>query len=610
LMVARRVLATAVFAAFTWTGASHVARAADTKAEKRVCRIEDDLLPADSVIGESRRKIKLIDRMAVLKVPGLSVAVIHEGRIDWARGYGVSKEGGPTVTSQTLFQAASISKAISALAALHAVDVGRLSLDGDVNQYLKHWKVPFNSFTNQTKVTLRELLTHTAGMTVHGFHGYSPGASLPTLGQVLEGTPPANTPPIRVDILPGTQWRYSGGGYVVVQQLLEDVTGEPFARFVKENVFTPVGMDHSTFEQPLPEQLIGDVAMPHDAEGGPLEGGVRVYPEEAPAGLWTTPSDLARYAIEVQRSLEGKSKRVLSQAMTRQMLTPGMNYWGLGLRIGGSTAEPYFEHAGSNVGYKCDLVAYQNGEGAVVMTNSDNGDVLISEVLGTIAHEYGWADYQPTTHRIAKIDPRRFDLLAGSYQLEGAPTFIVTFTREGDHFLSQATRQGQDEVFPENEHEYFSKAVGAQFAFETDGKGRARRLVMRQGGREATAERLDDAAAKRIADALTRTNSRVREQKALPGSEPAVRRLMIELASGTPDYERMSPSFADQTRRQLEQLQKLVLQLGAVESVTFLRVRPEGADVYRVACEHGAAEWRILLSADAKIDDASFQLRK
>jgi CubicO group peptidase (beta-lactamase class C family) len=591
-------------------GGSRVAWADDTKTEERVHRIEDDLLPADSVIGEPQRKIKLIDRMAALKVSGLSIAVIRDGRIDWARGFGVSKEGGPSVTSHTLFQAASISKAISALAALHLVDIGRLNLDSDVNQYLKHWKVPLNSFTNQTKVTLRELLTHTAGMTVHGFHGYNPSAPLPTLVQVLEGTPPANTPPIRVDILPGTQWRYSGGGYVVVQELLEDITGESFAKFVKDSVLMPVGMGHSTFEQPLPKNLIADAAMPYGADGRLLEGGVRVYPEQAPAGLWTTPSDLARYAIEVQRSLKGKSKRVLSQAMTRQMLTPGMNHWGLGLRIGGSTRQLYFEHAGVNVGYQCDLVAYEGGDGAVVMTNSDNGRVLISEVLGSIAHEYRWADYQPTTHRIARMDPRRFDLLAGSYQLEGAPTFIVTFTREGDHFLSQATRQGQDEIFPESEHEYFSKAVGAQFTFETDGEGRAKRVVLRQDGREETAERLDDATAKPIADALTQTNRRVREQIALPGGETAVRRLMTELASGKPDYDQMSPRFADQTRRQVEQLQKLVLQLGAVKSVTFLQVRPDGTDVYRVACERGAAEWGILLSADAKTDDASFQLSK
>jgi CubicO group peptidase (beta-lactamase class C family) len=588
-----------------WMGASQ-AWATDPAIEERVHRIEADLLPAVLVQGEPRQKMTLIGRMAALKVPGVSIAMIHDGRIEWARGYGASKEGGPAVTPRTLFQAASISKPVTALAALRAVESGRLDLDGDVNQYLKHWKVPSNSFTDQTKVTLRELLTHTAGMTVHGFPGYSANAPIPTLLQVLEGMPPANTPPIHVDILPGTQWRYSGGGYVVVQQLLEDVTGQTFSKFAKDAVLTPAGMNHSTFEQPLPQTLLADAAMPFDSDGKPLASGPHVYPEQAPAGLWTTPSDLARYAIEVQRSLKGKSKGLLSQAMTRQMLTPGRNHWGLGLRVGGSALQPYFEHAGGNEGYRCDLVAYANGDGAVVMTNSDNGSMLSSEVLETIAHEYGWADYQPTTHRIAKIDPRRFDLLTGSYQL--APDFILTITREGDRFLSQATHQGQLEIFPENEHEYFSKAVAAQLTFETDGEGRAKRLILHQGGRDMPAERLSDVTAKQIADALTETNKRVRQQEAVPEGEPAIRRLMTELASGKPDYDRMSPAFADETRRQLEQLQKLMLQLGAVKSVTFVRVQPNGADVYRVACEHGSAEWEVLLSPDGKIESAGFQL--
>lgn len=598
----------AAFAGCSWMVGSHAAWASDPKVEERVHRIENDLLPAVLVQGEPRQSIRLIDRMAALKVPGLSIAVIHDGRIEWARGYGVIKEGGAKVTSRTLFQAASASKPITAFAALRAVESRRLDLDSDVNQYLKHWKVPTNSFTDQTKVTLRELLTHTAGMTVHGFPGYGSNVPLPTLMQVLEGAPPANTPPIHVDMLPGTQWRYSGGGYVAVQQVLEDVTGQTFSKFVKDTVLTPAGMNHSTFEQPLPQSLLADAAMPFDSNGRSLEGGPHVFPEEAPAGLWTTPSDLARYAIEVQRSLEGKAKGLLSQAMARQMLTPAINHWGLGLRIGGSGRQPYFEHGGANPGYRCDLVAYENGDGAVVMTNSDNGSMLIGEVLETIAHEYGWADFQPTTHHVAKIDPRRFDVLTGSYQV--APEFILTITREGDRFFSQATHQGQVEIFPENEHEYFSKVVGAQMTFEMDSEGRPKRLILHQGGRDMLGERLDEATAKQLADALIETNKRVGEQRAVPGGESTVRKLMTELASGKPDYDRMSPTFADETRRQLEQLQKFVLQLGEVKSLTFLRVQSDGADVYRVACEHGTAEWGILLSADGRVEDASFQMGK
>jgi CubicO group peptidase (beta-lactamase class C family) len=580
--------------------------AADPGVEQKIQHVEGDILPPVMVAGEPRDKIKLIDRMAELKVPALSIAVIHNGRIEWARGYGVRNTSGARVTPDTLFQAASISKTITALATLRIAESGKLDLDKDVNFYLKSWKVPANTFTDQTKVTLRELLSHTAGLTVHGFAGYASSAPLPTLLQVLDGTPPANSPAIKVDSVPGTRWRYSGGGYVVIQQLLEDVTGQPFAKLVKDTVLIPIGMNHSTFDQPLPDRLLAGAAMPFDSNGKPLEGGPHSYPERAPAGLWTTPSDLARYALEVQKSLAGHSKRVLSQQMTQQMLTPGMNNWGLGPNTGGKAPHQYFEHGGANAGYQCELIAFEDGDGAVLMTNSDNGNMLISEVVGTIAHEYAWPDLQPTTHTIAKIDPKSFDLLVGSYRFGSG--FILTFTREGDRYLSQATHQGQIDIYPENERQYFAKAVGAQMTFQTDAEGRGKGLTLHQGNRDMQAQRLDDAAGKVIAEELAAVNRRVRDQVATPGSEEAVRRLMIEIAAGKPDYARMSPMLSDVIREQLEQLQKVALQLGSVQSVTFHGVRPDGADLYRVGCEHGVAELGLSLSPDGKIDNATFAL--
>lgn len=297
--------------------------------EQRIQRIQNELLPAVLVKGDPPATTKLADRMAALHVPGVSIAVIHDGKIEWARGFGNASIGGPPVTPDTLFQAASISKPVAALAVLRLVQSGKLNLDTDVNQYLKTWKVPSNPLTDRTKVTLRELLTHTAGLTVHGFAGYASDAPLPTLVQVLNGEKPANSAPILVDTEPGTIWRYSGGGYVIAQQLLQDVTGEPFAKLMHDTVLEPMGMTKSTYEQPLPRNRLAEVAMPYRNNGQPVPGGPHVYPEMAPAGLWTTPSDLARYAIEVQRSLAGTSNRVLSTATVRQMLTPGLNHQGL-----------------------------------------------------------------------------------------------------------------------------------------------------------------------------------------------------------------------------------------------------------------------------------------
>jgi CubicO group peptidase (beta-lactamase class C family) len=242
-----------------------------------------------------------------LHVLGVSITVIHNGEIEWSRGFGVTRVGGPAVTPDTLFQAASISKPVTAMAVLHLVGSGKLDLDADVNQYLKAWKVPTNKFTETSKVTLRELLTHTAGMTVHGFPGYASDSALPTVVQVLNGEKPANTPAILVDTIPGSDWRYSGGGFVVTQVLLQDVTCKAFSTLMHDVVLGPIGMSRSTYEQPLPQNRMAEAAIPYQQDGQPVPGGPHVYPEMAPAGLWTTPSDLARFAIEVQKALAGKS---------------------------------------------------------------------------------------------------------------------------------------------------------------------------------------------------------------------------------------------------------------------------------------------------------------
>jgi CubicO group peptidase (beta-lactamase class C family) len=356
---------------------------------------------AQSPVDERIRRVTadLAERMSALHVPGVSIAVIHDSKIEWARGFGVTRIDGPAVTPDTLFQAASISKPVAALAALRLVQAGKLDLDVDVNQYLKSWKVAENSFTSEKKVTLRGLLSHSAGMTVHGFPGYASDAPVPSVLQILNGQKPANTSRIQVDTVPGSIWRYSGGGYVVVQLLLEEVTGQPFAKLMQDTVLRPIGMTRSTYEQPLPKARLSEVAMPYRQNSQPVAGGPHVYPEMAPAGLWTTPTDLARYAIEVQQALAGASSRVIDAAMARRMVTRVISNQGLGPGVGGSPTRPYFSHGGANEGYRCNLVAYNEGDGLIVMTNSDSGGRLANEILAAVAREYGWPDFQPAERR-------------------------------------------------------------------------------------------------------------------------------------------------------------------------------------------------------------------
>jgi CubicO group peptidase (beta-lactamase class C family) len=570
--------------------------------EQRIQRIENAILPAIIVKGDPTTK--LADRMAALHVPGVSIAVIHDGKIEWARGFGVTRAGGPAVTPDTLFQAASISKPVTALAVLHLAEAGKLNLDADVNQYLKTWKVPGNAFTEKTKVTLRELLSHTAGMTVHGFPGYASGAARPTTVQVLNGEKPANTPAIVVDTAPGTIWRYSGGGYVVTQLLLEDVAGQAFPKLMRDLVLGPIGMTRSTYEQPLPANRMAEAAMAHRAEGQPTPGGPHVYPEMAPAGLWTTPSDLARYALEVQKALAGKSNAVLSTAMAREMVKPIRDQYGLGVGIGGGAQHPYFTHNGANDGFQCNLVVYNNGDGAVIMTNSDTGGQLASEILRTIAYEYKWPDFAPRERsKEITVSPDILSDYAGVYAM--APGVNMTITVADNQLISQMSGQGKAPLFAESETMFFLKVVDAQIEFPKDAKGPASQLILHQNGRDMTAKRLSDAEAKKISDAAAAFDKRFKDQTAAPGSEAALRRMIEELRAGKPDYDLMSPGLANATRQQLPGLQSMIAGMGPLQSVTFKGVGPGGADIYQVKFEKGSLDYRIWLGADGKTESAN-----
>lgn len=329
-------------------------------------------------------KAKIAGRMRELHVPAVSVAVIENGKIAWARAWG---EANP----ETLFQAASISKPVAATAALHMRQNGNFTLDEDVNGKLKSWKVPENEFTRERKVTLRGLLSHTAGLTVHGFPGYAAGVPVPSAVQVLNGDKPANTGPVRVEMEPGSKWRYSGGGYTVAQLLMTDRMGWTFPQIMQRMVLSRIGMTRSTYEQPLPAALAGNAAIAHDNTGKPIAGKWHTHPEMAAAGLWTTPSDLAKWAIEIRETYFGRANKVLEQRSVREMLTRQNGNYGLGVGLTGDGPSFAFGHGGSNAGFRCNLVLLvEGGAGIVVMTNSDSGGRLAGEITNALAALDQW----------------------------------------------------------------------------------------------------------------------------------------------------------------------------------------------------------------------------
>lgn len=465
---------------------------------QRIGRVVDGLRTAVVVDGDA--PMKLSDRMSELHVPGVSIAVIHRGAIEWVRGFGEAAIGGPPVTPETLFQAGSISKPVTAVAALALVQAGKLDLDADVNLALKGWRIPDNPFSSESKVTLRRLLSHSAGTTVSGFAGYQAGTPVPSLLDILDGLPPANNAPVRIEHEPGRQTQHSGGGYTIVQQLLIDVTGGPFPALLDDIVLGPFGMAHSGFEQPLPAERLRTAATPYRQHGAPVPAGPHVYPELAAAGLWTTSTDLAHFLLAVLDALAGRQGSVLSQSTTAEMLTPvhgsaealppGLGRYGLGWLVRGTAPDRQFWHNGVNDGFANCMVIFENGHGAVVMTNGAGGQVLVGEILRSIAAEYGWPDRHARIRKLAAVSPRAPDRLIGTYQF--TPEFSIRITREGDRLFSQGTGQARSEIFPESDREFFFKVVDAVLAFDADAPAAAVKAILRQDGKDYVGQRAAD----------------------------------------------------------------------------------------------------------------------
>lgn len=409
--------------------------------DPRIAAIEGGLSGSIQVKGQAMERFTISDRMEHYNVPGVSVAVLEGGEVAWAKGYGVADVvTGEPVTVLTLFQAASISKPVAAMAALRLVEEGRLSLDAPVNDALTSWSVPDNRFTEATPVTLRHLLTHTGGLTVHGFPGYEAGGPVATPIQVLDGSGPANTDPIRVDTVPGSLWRYSGGGYTILQQMVEDVTGMPFAEALAELVLGPADMTTSSYAQPLPPGRADQAASGHLSDGARVEGECHIYPEQAAAGLWTNPTELAHLAMDVQAAYHGDTGRVLSPEMTREQLTPNMGGYGLGFAVRGQGDEARFSHGGSNHGFKAQFMAFkEGGRGVFVMTNGDRGSALAQEIILAVAREYDWPVPRYQEVILADLSNEALEAIAGTYWVEEDELEVVIAVEE-DHL--RATVQG------------------------------------------------------------------------------------------------------------------------------------------------------------------------
>ncbi|MEM9325143.1 MAG: serine hydrolase domain-containing protein [Bacteroidota bacterium] len=410
--------------------------AQDQALQQEIATIESGLLGPINVKGQAARTYSMEERMAFHKVPGLSIAVVKDGVLRWAKGYGIAdSEKGTPVTTTTRFQAGSISKPVAALAALKLMEEGKLDIDKDVNQYLQDWKVAENRFTEEEKVTVRRLLTHTAGTNVHGFPGYKPDAQIPSVTEVLNGK--GNTDKVEVDTIPGSRWKYSGGGYTIMEKVVEDITGMPLEVYASSKVLQPLGMVNSTYEQPLPEDSYDEASAAYDRGGQLIAGTWHVYPEQAAAGLWTTPSDLAKYCIEVQEIAQGKEDGVFLRPTITAMLTKHMNDWGLGPSLAWAGDSLRFQHGGKNAGFTNSMIAFAyRSDAYIIMTNADNGMSLIREIARSLSAYYDWKTIQPREVEVLTLPDKVIKSYVGEYKyVEEVPEigdYLVSITREDD----------------------------------------------------------------------------------------------------------------------------------------------------------------------------------
>ena len=332
--------------------------------------------------------------MREFQVPGASIAVIKDFAIHWAKAYGVSDvETGRRVDSSTPFQAASISKPVAAMAAMRLVQDGRLTLDGDINAVLKSWRVPASDHTRRQPVTPRALMSHTAGADDgFGFPGYDPGSALPTLVQILNGEQPSNVGNVVFSRAPYAGYKYSGGSIVLMQLAMEEITSQVFAEFMRTTVLDPLAMINSSFAQPPSAEFARRVARAHNGSGRTSPAPYHIYPEQGAAGLWTTPTDLAKFVMEVQNAVRGPRGAVLQQGAAREMITPvGTGPFAVGFTIERRGEGWYLTHGGSNWGFRASIVGHlRKGYGLAIMTNGDGGGGLIRELEERIAAAYNW----------------------------------------------------------------------------------------------------------------------------------------------------------------------------------------------------------------------------
>lgn len=398
-----------------------------------------ELIFEDSVLN----KYSIIQRMKYYKIPSVSIAIIDNEKIVLSKTYGLAGiEQNRPANTNTLYQVASISKSINALGVIKLVQDGYLSLTKDIRNYLKTWTFPDNELSKNKAITIKNLLSHTAGLSVHGFIGYSINDSLPSINQILDGQMPANNEPVKPIYPINEHFEYSGGGYTIIRKILDDNISSNYDSLMTAIVLGPLKMTNSTFSQPLSKKY-KNFAYGTDKEMKTLKGNYYIYPEQSAGGLWSTATDIAKFVLSIQHDLKGSKNAILNKQLTQEMLTPVLNNYSLGFGIVEKGGEKYFWHEGESYGYNSMYYgSFTTGKGVVILTNAypANGHPFIQELLNSVATVYNWKEfYKPAKKKLAFVPDTLLLKYAGDYFSEN-PQMKITITRNGSQLELTARR--------------------------------------------------------------------------------------------------------------------------------------------------------------------------